>query len=54
MFVSFYRRQLVPPLVGGPAGDLITLAVKVKVNLCTFGRLLFTVVTLRGSHGKQE
>ena len=54
MFVLFYQRQLVPPPVGGPAGNFITLAVKVKVNLGTFGRLLFTVVALRGSHGKQE
>ena len=53
MFVSFRQRQLVPPH-GGPGWRLYTLAVKVKVNPGTFGRLLFTVVTLRGSHGKQE
>ena len=36
MFVSFYQIQLVPPHVGGPAGNFITLAVKVKVNSVTF------------------
>ena len=35
VFVSFYRKQLVPPLVGGPAVDFITLAVKVKVKSVT-------------------
>ena len=54
MFFSFYQIQLVPPPVGGPAGDFITLAVKLKVISVLLGRLLFTVVALRGSHGKQE
>ena len=53
MFVSFYQRQLVPPR-GGAGWRLYYFSCKSKSQLGTFGRLLFTVVALRGSHGKQE
>ena len=35
--------------MGGPAGDFINLAVKVKVNSVLLGKLLFTVVVRRGA-----
>ena len=53
MFVSFYQRQLVPPR-GGAGWRLYYFSCKSKSQFRYFCRLLFTVVTLRGSHGKQE
>ena len=42
------------PLVGEPAADLITFAVKSKSHIGRFGRVAFTVIASRGTAGKQE
>ena len=40
------------PLVGEPAADLITFAVKSKSHIGRFGKVAFTVVASSGNRGK--